>query len=432
MPDKIESGDNKKLCRLLKSIGTLLACQSAKACEAFPSLTGQVKGNKVRLEKHYFQGVPMIIGVPREIKKEEYRIGITPKGAEELRKAGNTVLVEHGAGQGSGFSDEDYLASDCDIVDKQSLFKNADLIVKVKEPMSEEYDYFRTGQALFTFLHLAPNPDLVGMLLAKKISAFAYETLEEDGALPLLAPMSEIAGRMAPIMAAYFLQKKHGGEGVFPAGTVGVAPAKCVILGAGVVGTNAARVASALGMDTVVLNPNMERLRRLDEVFMGRVKTIPLDPVSLADILTEADILICAILVRGEKTPVLITREMLRSMKRGAVAVDVSVDQGGCLETTVPRTHEDPVYEAEGVIHYTVANMPGAYPRTATLALTNVTLPYIKMMAEAGVEGAVAASDPLRSALNVYRGEVVHPGLARSMGIEPADIDQLISVKPQI
>jgi len=374
----------------------------------------------------------MIIGVPREIKKEEWRVGITPEGVAELKKAGQTVLVEAGAGEGSGFSDADYLGADADIVDKAALFRTADFIIKVKEPLPEEYDYFRTAQALFTFLHLAANPGLTGMLLEKNISAFAYETLEADGALPLLAPMSEIAGRMAPLMAGYFLQKKHGGEGIFPPGTVGVPPAKCVILGAGAVGSNAARIAFALGMDVTVLNPGMERLRRIDELFMGKVKTLALNPVNIEKMIKEADVLVCAVLVRGEKTPVLITREMLKKMKKGAVVVDVSVDQGGCLETTVPRTHADPIYEVEGVIHYTVANMPGAYPRTATLALAGATLPYIKMIAEQGVEGAIAMSDPLRSALNIYRGSVVHPGLARSMGTEPADIDQLISVKPQI
>jgi len=374
----------------------------------------------------------MIVGVPREVKKEEYRVGMTPEGVSELKKAGQTVLVEAGAGEGSGFSDDDYLNADADIVDKAALFRNADLIVKVKEPLPEEYGYFRPSQALFTFLHLALNPGLVGMLLEKKISALAYETLEADRGLPLLAPMSEIAGRMAPLMAAYFLQKKYGGEGVFPPGMPGVPPAKCVILGAGMVGTNAARIASSLGMDTVVLNPGPERLRRIDEIFMGRVKTMALNPTNISFIIKDADILVCAVLVRGEKTPVLITRDMLKEMKKGAVVVDVSVDQGGCLETTVPRTHEDPVYEVEGIIHYTVTNMPGAYPRTATLALANATLPYIKTIAKEGVEGAVARSDPLRSALNIYRGAVVHPGLARSMGIEPADIDQLISVKPQM
>jgi alanine dehydrogenase len=372
----------------------------------------------------------MVLGVPREIKKEEYRVGVTPGGAVELRRLGHTVLVEEGAGSGSGFADAEYLEADADIVDRGTLYRKADLVVKVKEPLPEEYGLLRAGQAIFTYLHLAPNPALTGVLLEKRITSLAYETLEDEEGLPLLAPMSEIAGRMAPLMGAYYLQRPRWGEGVFPAGAVGVEPARCVIFGAGVVGANAARVAQAIGMETVVLNRGVERLRKLDELFNGQVGTLPLTQYHIARSIKRADIVVGAILVPGGRTPVLVTREMLRTMKRGSVVLDVSVDQGGCFETTRPTTHENPVYEEEGVIHYTVANMPGAYPRTSTLALTNSSLPYIARLLSEGVEAAIAKDGPMRSALNTYRGKVVHPGLARALGAEPADIDALLSTKP--
>ncbi len=374
----------------------------------------------------------MILGVPKEIKKEEYRVALIPAGAMELVSEGNEVLLEEGAGLGSGFSDEEYRQAGVKIKDKEYIFSHADLIIKVKEPLSGEYGLFRPRQALFAFLHLAPNPGLIGVLLEKKISALAYETLEAEGGLPLLAPMSEIAGKMAPVMAAYYLQRPHGGSGVFPCGLIGVPPAKCLIIGAGVVGTNAARIAYSIGMDTVVMNKTMDRLRKIDELFMGKVKTMPLEEEILKREIREADVLICAVLVPGGKTPVLVTRQMLKTMRKGSVIVDVSVDQGGCVETSRPTTHEDPVYETEGIIHYTVANMPGAYPRTGTVALANATLPYIKEVAALGVEGAVARSPALRSALNVYRGKVVHPFLARSMGAEPAELDELLATKPPV
>ncbi|UCG78404.1 MAG: alanine dehydrogenase [Nitrospirota bacterium] len=357
----------------------------------------------------------MIIGCPKEIKSEEYRVGITPDGASELKRDGHTLLIEEGAGAGSGFSDDEYLKADADIVDRRSIFKSADLIVKVKEPLPPEYDLMKEGQALFTYLHLAPNRELTDVLLRKNITGLAYETLEKDGVLPLLLPMSEIAGRMAPIIGAYYLQKFRGGTGVLPAGAEGVRPARSVILGAGIVGMNAARISNGLEMETVVLNRGADKLRKIDEMFLGRVETLPLTKANIIEEIQYADILVGALLVPGGRTPVLVRREMLRSMKKGAVIVDVSVDQGGCIETSRPTTHDDPVYIVDDVIHYAVANMPGAYPRTATMALTNATLPYIKMLADSGIDGAVESVGELRSALNTYRGKVEHPTLAETL-----------------
>jgi alanine dehydrogenase len=363
----------------------------------------------------------VIIGVPKEIKKEEYRVAITPSGVEELKKDGHTILIETGAGEGSNFSDDEYLKVDADVIDRNTIFEKSDLIVKVKEPLLSEYDLFREGQAIFTYLHLAPNRELTELLLRKKITGFAYETLQRDNTLPLLAPMSEIAGRMAPIMGAYYLQKIHNGEGILATGTVGVKPAKALILGAGVVGTNAAHVSIGIGMDTVVINKGLDRLQRLDEMFMGRVKTLPLSTHTIEEEIKDADIVIGAILVPGGKTPVLITRDMLGMMKKGAVIIDISVDQGGCIETSSPTTHDNPIYKVDGIIHYCVANMPGAYPRTSTLALTNATLPYIKMLASKGIEKAIKENPEIRTALNTYNGEITNKTLAESTGFTYKD-----------
>jgi alanine dehydrogenase len=358
----------------------------------------------------------MIIGVPKEIKKEEFRVGITPFGVQDLKEEGHTVLIESGAGAGSGFSDNEFERAGAEIVDKNKLFSRAELIVKVKEPLQPEYELLKEGQALFTYLHLAPNRELTELLLRKKVSALGYETLTKNNALPLLAPMSEIAGRMAPLMGAYYLQKFKGGSGILATGASGVKPAKIVVLGAGVVGTNAARVASNLGMETVVINKDTVRLQKIDELFGGRVKTLPATAQAIAGEITNADIIVGAVLVPGAKAPVLITRQMLKTMKQGSVIVDVAVDQGGCIETTKPTTHDDPVYEVDGIIHYCVANMPGAYPRTSTLALTNATLPYIKIIAKMGVRKAVQDDPVIQSAVNTDRGKIVNKALAEAMG----------------
>jgi len=370
----------------------------------------------------------MVIGVPREIKKGEFRVGMTPYGVEELKADGHTILVESGAGEGSDFPDSEYRNSGADIVDKKTLFDQGDLIIKVKEPVLPEYEFLKEKQAIFTFLHLASERELIEVLLRKKIIGLAYETLQNDGLLPLLAPMSEIAGRMAPIMGAYFLQKIHGGEGLLPTGVMGVEPAKAVVLGAGVVGTNAARDCIGLGMDTVVMDVRMERLQKIDEMFMGRVKTLPVTLHNIKEEIKDADIVIGAVLIPGGRTPMLIKRDMLKTMKKGSVIIDVSIDQGGCFETSRPTTHSDPIYEVDGVIHYTVANMPGAYPKTSTIALTNVTLPYIKILANKGIEKAFREDAVIKSALNTYEGFVVYKTLAESMGYAYKNVDEIFTV----
>jgi alanine dehydrogenase len=368
----------------------------------------------------------MVIGVPKEIKKCEFRVGMTPYGVEELRADGHIILIEKGAGEGSDFADDEFLKYGAEIVDRDVLFDKAELIVKVKEPLPPEYGLFREQQAIFTFLHLASSRELTNLLLEKKIFALAYETLQKDGLLPLLAPMSEIAGRMAPLMGAYYLQRIHGGEGLLPTGISGVQPAKALILGAGVVGTNAARDCVGLGMDTVVMDARMEKLQKIDEMFIGRIKTLPVTMHALREEIKDADIVIGAVLLTGGKTPVLITKDMLRTMKKGSVIIDVSVDQGGCFETSRPTTHDNPIYEVEGVIHYTVANMPGAYPKTSTIALTNVTLPYLKILAGKGIHNAVKEDAALRSAVNTCKGRVVHKALADSLGYPYAVLDTVL------
>lgn len=360
----------------------------------------------------------MIIGVPKEIKVEEFRVGITPPGARELVRAGHRVLVETGAGEGSGFRDDEYAKAGAAIRSREEVFGTTDMIIKVKEPLPREFELLLTGQAIFTYLHLAPNRTLLDFLLKKRITGLAYETLEHGGRLPLLAPMSEIAGRMAPIMAAYYLQKFKGGSGILPTGVSGVRPGKILVLGAGVVGTNAARVGLGLGMETVVINKDTAGIQRIDELFKGRVRALPVSAHTLEEEIVGADVVIGAVLVPGGRTPVLITRDMLGTMKKGSVIVDVAVDQGGCVETTRPTTHDDPVYVVDGIVHYCVANMPGAYPRTSTIALTNATLPYIKLLTNNGIEKTIAEDAAIRSALNTYQGTIMNRALAETVGDE--------------
>jgi alanine dehydrogenase len=367
----------------------------------------------------------MVIGVPKEVKKGEFRVGMTPFGVEELKADGHKILVEAGAGEGTGFTDDEYRDVGAGIVTRDVLFGEADLIVKVKEPIRAEYDLLGGGRAIFTFLHLAANRELIEVLLRKKITGIGYETLQRNGSLPLLAPMSEIAGRMAPIMGAYYLQKVRGGSGILPTGVLGVEPAKALVIGAGVVGTNAARDCIGLGMDTVVMDVRMEGLQKIDEMFIGRVKTLPVTVHNIREEIRDADIVIGAVLIPGGRTPLLITRDMLKTMKIGSVIIDVSVDQGGCFETSRPTTHDDPVYEVDGIIHYTVGNMPGAYPRTSTIALTNVTFPYIKVLGDKGIEKAIRQDKSLKSALNTYKGEVVHRALADSMDYPYKDFGRI-------
>lgn len=367
----------------------------------------------------------MIIGVPKEIKEEEFRVSLTPAGASGLRQTGHTILIEKDAGLGSGFQDREYLDVGADIADRETVFGRADLIVKVKEPVSQEFDLLQEEQALFTYLHLAPNRELTNALITKKTVALAYETLEQNGALPLLMPMSEVAGRMAPLMGCYYLQRFRGGRGLLPTGLPGVRPARALILGAGVVGTNAARVCHGLGMETAILNRGSDRLRKIDEMFDGEVTTLPLSPETIAQEIRSADMVIGAVLVPGGRTPVLISRAMLKTMRPGAILIDVSIDQGGCAETSRPTTHDDPVYEIDGIIHYSVANMPGAYPRTSTLALTNATIPYITLLANLGIESAIRKDPEIGSSVNLYRGKIVHKGLARALNKEAVPLDSM-------
>jgi len=359
----------------------------------------------------------MIISIPKEIKKHEYRVAITPNGVYTLVSDGHKVLVEENAGIGSGFENRDYEKAGANIVSKNELFKKAELIVKVKEPLPEEYELYEEGVALFTYLHLASNRKLVEFLCKRKIASFAYETLEVNGTLPLLAPMSEIAGRMAPIMGAFYLQKKFNGSGVFPVGVAGVESARILIIGAGNVGFNSARVSFNMGLDTIVLNRGIERLQKIDEYFNGRVKTKILDKYTLEEELYKADIVIGAILVPGGRTPILIDKKMLKKMKKGTVIVDVSIDQGGCVEGARPTTHENPVYIVDGIVHYMVSNMPGAYPRTSTIALTNATHPYIRMLANLGVDKAIK-DKVLSTALNIYNGRITNSNLAKSFNLK--------------
>lgn len=356
----------------------------------------------------------MIIGVPKEIKEHEYRVSVTPSGVEELAKDGHRIIVERSAGAGSGFPDEDYQSAGAEISDREKLFADSELIIKVKEPLPDEYHFLREGQAIFTFLHLASNPELVKILLKKNITGFAYETLEVNGALPLLKPMSEIAGSMAPFIAAFYLQKFHGGEGLLLTGTEGVSPAQVLILGAGVVGMSALKVAYGMGAQVTVMNRGAEKLEQIDELYQGKVRTLAATKENIETETVKADVLIGAVYVTGLKTPKLVPKALVSKMKKGAVIVDVSVDQGGCIATTRPTTHSNPVYTIDGIIHYTVANMPGAYPRTSTLALTAKTIEYIKVVAKNGIENAIKENRPLRTALNTHKGEIMHRAVAES------------------
>lgn len=361
----------------------------------------------------------MVIGVPKEIKDHEYRVSVTPDGAHVLHASGHTVLVERSAGEGSGFSDDDYRKAGAQIApSNRGVFDGAELIVKVKEPQLSECHLFRPGQTVFTYLHLAALPDLTRALLDAKITAIAYETTEaEDRSLPMLKPMSEIAGRMAVQVGAFYLERLHGGRGLLLSGVPGVPPAKVVILGAGVVGSGAARIAVGMGARVTVFNLDLEQLRRLDEEYHGRLVTLAANQPWIDRAVEEADLVIGAVLVRGSRTPKLVRRETVSKMKTGSVMVDVSVDQGGCFETSRPTSHSEPTYEVDGVIHYCVSNMPGIVPRTSTLALTNATLPFIVRLASAGIDQAIRSSPGLARGVNVREGKVTCRGVADAHGM---------------
>lgn len=359
----------------------------------------------------------MIIGVPKEIKTHEYRVALTPANVKTIVADGHTVLCEPSLGQGSGYPDSLYEEAGGTLAGKEELFEKAGLIVKVKEPEPAEFEFFKKNQTVFTFLHLAPDRKLTEMMLHKNIAGFAYETLEHNGGLPLLTPMSEIAGRMSTLMAAYYLQRPHGGIGVLPPGVAGVPPANITIIGAGTVGANAARVAFELGMHVTVLDLSVEKLHELEERYTGKINTLPAIDANVLNSLIEADAAVGAVLVPGGKAPIVADRAMVSRMKEGSVIVDVAIDQGGCFETSRPTTHDEPVYTEEGTLHYCVTNMPGAYPRTSTLALTNVTVPYVRKLAALGAEKAAREDSELATALNTFGGNITHKQLAKSINM---------------
>ncbi|MCR6596255.1 alanine dehydrogenase [Bacillus halotolerans] len=361
----------------------------------------------------------MIIGVPKEIKNNENRVALTPGGVSQLVSNGHRMLVESGAGLGSGFENEAYESAGAEIIADPKQVWDAEMVMKVKEPLPEEYAYFRKGLVLFTYLHLAAEPELAQALKDKGVTAIAYETVSEGRTLPLLTPMSEVAGRMAAQIGAQFLEKPKGGKGILLAGVPGVARGKVTIIGGGAVGTNAAKMAVGLGADVTIIDLNADRLRQLDDIFGHQIKTLISNPVNIADSVAEADLLICAVLIPGAKAPTLVTEEMVKQMKPGSVIVDVAIDQGGIVETVDHiTTHDQPTYEKHGVVHYAVANMPGAVPRTSTIALTNVTVPYALQIANKGAAKALADNAALRAGLNTANGHVTYEAVAKDLGYE--------------
>jgi len=374
-------------------------------------------------------GFIMIIGVAKEIKNNENRVGLTPAGAEDLCKAGHKVLIEQNAGLGSGFSDESYAKVGAVIIaDKKELFDSAEMIIKVKEPLAAEYDLFHEGQILFTYLHLAPEPALTKALLEKKVIGIAYETIVgRNNTLPLLSPMSEVAGRMAVQIGAQFLEKPWGGKGVLLGGVPGVEPAQVVIIGGGIVGTNAAKMAVGMGAQVAILDKSADRLAYIDDLFSGRVATIMSNHYNIGKWVKKADLLIGAVLIPGAKAPKLVSEEMVKSMEAGSVIVDVAIDQGGSI-ATVDRvtTHTDSTYTKHGVVHYSVANMPGAVARTSTFALTNATLPYALQIANKGWQQALKDDPGLAKGLNVYKGQVTFKAVADDQNLPYTAVAEVI------
>lgn len=358
----------------------------------------------------------MIIGVPKEIKDSESRVGITPAGVKALTEAGHKVLVQTLAGAGSGFPDEEYQHAGAEIVgDAGYVWGKSEMVVKVKEPIEPEYPYFREGLVLFTYLHLAPLPDLTGKLLESKVTGIAYETVRDrQGALPLLTPMSEVAGRMSVQVGATYLEREHGGRGILLGGVPGVPPAHVCILGGGVVGASAARIALGFGAKTTLIDVNLNRLRELDDIFNGRLYTLASNSYNIANATREADLVIGGVLIPGATAPMLVTRDMVSKMKKGAVIVDVAIDQGGCIETARPTSHSNPSYTVDGVVHYCVTNMPGAVPHTSTLALTNSTFPYVMRIAGKGVREALRQDAGFAEGLNTWEGKLTYRAVAES------------------
>ncbi|MCM3731910.1 alanine dehydrogenase [Fictibacillus nanhaiensis] len=361
----------------------------------------------------------MIIGVPAEIKNNENRVAITPSGVMTLTAAGHTVRVENNAGVGSGFTNEDYAAAGAQILDDVKDVWAAEMVMKVKEPLESEYKYFRSDLILFTYLHLAAEPALAKALTESGVTAIAYETVEFNRTLPLLTPMSEVAGRMSAQIGAQFLEKPKGGKGILLAGVPGVRRGKVTIIGGGVVGTNAAKVAIGLGADVTIIDLSPDRLRQLDDIFGNSIQTLMSNPLNIAQAVAESDLVIGAVLIPGAKAPKLVTEEMIKAMTPGSVVVDVAIDQGGIFET-VDRitTHDNPTYDKHGVVHYAVANMPGAVPRTSTIALTNVTVPYALQIANKGAQKAIAENPSLKAGLNTAGGYVTYEAVATDLGYD--------------
>lgn len=369
----------------------------------------------------------MLVGVPKEIKNHEYRVGLTPASARELVKRGHTVVVEQNAGDAIGFPDAAYVSSGATIAaSAEEIFASADMIVKVKEPQPQECKMLREGQLLYTYLHLAPDPQQTELLIASGATCVAYETVTDNaGGLPLLAPMSEVAGRLAPQMGAHHLEKAQGGRGVLLGGVPGVAPAKVTIIGGGIVGHNAAVIAAGMGAEVTILDRSVDRLRWLDNQYGGRIKTLYSTEAAIEDCALSADMVIGAVLIAGAAAPKLLSRELIADMMPGSVVVDVAIDQGGCFATSKATTHQDPTYVIDGVVHYCVANMPGAVARTSTLALNNATLPYAIALADGGLD-ALRNNVNLRNGLNVHRGKITYKAVSDALGYEYTDVQQAL------
>ncbi len=373
----------------------------------------------------------MKIGLPKEIKDNEYRVGLTPAGVQALSHAGHEVYVQKTAGEGSGFTDDQYVGAGGKLLDSaDEIWSTGDMIVKVKEPISPEYPRMRENQLLFTYLHLAPEFELTKQMMERKVTGVAYETItDKQGRLPLLTPMSEVAGRMSVQVGATYLEKMNGGRGILLGGVPGVPAANVVIIGGGIVGTEAAKMAVGLGAKVTIIDRNLDRLRQLDDIFLSKVQTLASSRYAIEEAISHADLVIGAVLVVGAAAPKLVTRDMLHLIPNGAVLVDVAVDQGGCFETTHATTHSNPTYYEEGVLHYCVANMPGAVPRTSTFALTNATLPYALDLANKGFEAAIKDDIGLREGVNTYAGKLTYEAVAESQKLEYTPLEKLIDLK---
>jgi alanine dehydrogenase len=369
----------------------------------------------------------VIIGCPTEIKTRENRVGIIPASVHELTSRGHQVIVQRGAGLGSGITDEHFIAAGAEIVASAAdVWGRADIVCKVKEPLPPEFPLMRDGQILYTYLHLAPEPELTKQLLQRRVTGVAYETIQVGNTLPLLKPMSEVAGKMSVQVGAWCLEREHGGKGILLGGVPGVPRAKVVIIGGGVVGVNAAKVAVGMGADVTIVDSSLERLDYLEDIFMERAQTLYSTKHAIAEQVKKADLVIGAVLVAGARAPRLVTRELLGQMEPGSVIVDVAVDQGGCVETMKVTTHDNPTFAVDGVVHYGVANMPGAVPRTSTFALNHATFPYLRMLAEKGLVDAVKESAPLARGVNTHKGHVTYQAVAEAHGLEYAPLERVL------